>query len=49
VKHFGELTVGFADVLICLNCGELPCRNRSGSYWQCRCGKTLMHPLTMPT
>lgn len=49
VKHFGALTVGLANVLICANCGELPHRNQSGSFWQCKCGKNIMHPLMMPT
>lgn len=49
VKQYGELTVNFATTLMCNECGELPTRDKSGSYWECRCGATRMHPLTMPT
>jgi hypothetical protein len=48
VKQFGELTIEFAQTLICESCGQIPDRNKSGSYWECNCGKTRLHPLSMP-
>lgn len=48
VKHFGELTTLFAKSLICDECGELPYRDKSGSYWECRCGAAQMHPHKIP-
>ena len=40
VKEFGGMTIKFAKSLICNECGELPYRNRTGSYLQCKCSKT---------
>lgn len=48
VRQYGELTIKFANTLICDKCGELPCRNKSGSYWECKCGSAFMHPFTIP-
>ncbi|MBN1349428.1 hypothetical protein JXJ21_08465, partial [candidate division KSB1 bacterium] len=45
---FGKKTVEFANLLICIHCGEIPARNKSGSYWQCKCGKTNLYPLIKP-
>lgn len=49
VRQYGELTIKFANALICNKCGELPCRNKSGSYWECKCGSAFMHPFTIPS
>jgi len=49
VKGFGNITVNFAKSLVCSDCGELPYRNKTGSYLECKCSKTQMHPLTMPS
>lgn len=49
VKHFGEITISLAKSLICDGCGELPYRNKSGSYWECRCGSAQMHPHKIPS
>lgn len=49
VKHFGEITISLAKSLICDGCGELPYRDKSGSYWKCRCGSTQMHPHKIPS
>ena len=48
VKTMGELTLKFAQALICEECGQLPDRNKSGSYWECKCGKARLHPLSIP-
>jgi len=48
VKQFGTDTIAFANVLICGECGQIPDNNKSGSYWECHCGKTRLHPLQMP-
>ncbi len=49
VKHFGEITISLAKSLICNGCGELPYRDKSGSYWECRCGSVQMHPHKIPS
>lgn len=49
VKHFGEITIELAKALICHGCGELPYRDKSGSYWECRCGSAQMHPHKIPS
>ncbi|MFQ5687304.1 MAG: AAA family ATPase [Candidatus Scalindua sp.] len=48
VRQYGEITIKLANTLICDKCGELPCRNKSGSYWECKCGSAYMHPFTIP-
>lgn len=48
VKHFGEITISLAMALICDECGELPYLDKSGSYWECRCGSAQMHPHKIP-
>ena len=49
VRSFGEKTINLANSMICDTCGELPHRKKSGSYWDCKCDATKMHPLTMPS
>lgn len=48
VKAMGEKTLKLAEALVCNECGELSIRKKSGSYWECRCGRNKMHPLRMP-
>ena len=48
VKGMAELALKLADTLVCPNCGSLPVSNKSGSYWQCKCRQTQMHPLQQP-
>jgi energy-coupling factor transporter ATP-binding protein EcfA2 len=48
VRTFAERTLELAKRLLCSACGELPNRNKSGSYLECRCGARRMHPLTIP-
>jgi AAA domain len=48
VRAFAQLTLDFANVVVCPHCGQLPARTRSGSYYECQCGKTQLHPLVTP-
>ncbi len=48
VREMAELAIKLADTLICQYCGSLPISNKSGSYWECSCKKTQMHPLIKP-
>lgn len=48
VKAFAEASLKLAEHLVCDGCGESPARNRSGSYWECRCGNLRLHPLAAP-
>jgi len=48
VKDMVKLALELDKVLVCPHCGSLPVSNKSGSYWQCKCGKTRMHPLQQP-
>lgn len=48
VKEFAEHTISLCETLTCSICGNLPNRNRSGSYWQCQCGEMQLYPLQMP-
>ncbi|MGE0885882.1 MAG: AAA family ATPase [Blastocatellales bacterium] len=50
VRQFAELTIQVAETLLCSQCGEMPARNRSGSWWQCSCQKHQhrLYPLSLP-
>jgi len=48
IREMAELALEFADTLICSNCKSLATSNKSGSYWECSCKKTQMHPLQQP-
>jgi len=48
VRVFGEHTLTFADLLICAECGGMPTRDHSGSYWECACTRKRLHPLKEP-
>lgn len=48
VKDFAEKTIALCEALTCFECGNLPNRDKSGSYWQCQCGKKHLLPLRMP-
>jgi energy-coupling factor transporter ATP-binding protein EcfA2 len=48
VRTFAERTLELAKRLLCSACGELPNRNKSGSYWECRCSGRRMYPLISP-
>lgn len=48
VENFGNATVEFAELLICPECGALPDRNKSGSYWETKTGSIKLFPLMEP-
>ncbi len=48
IRDMAELALEFADKLICEACGSLPMNSKSGSYWECSCKQTQMHPLQQP-
>lgn len=50
VKKFADSVIEITDLLICLEpkCRKLPTKNKSGSYWECTCGKLELYPLTQP-
>ncbi len=48
IKQMGSDTIAFANALICEECGQIPDNKKSGSFWECHCGETRLHPLTMP-
>lgn len=48
VEDFGNATVEFAELLICPECGALPDRNKSGSYWETKTGSIKLFPLIEP-
>ena len=46
VRNFGMKTIVFANLILCDSCGAFPNKNKSGSYWECNCGKLKLYPLT---
>src|SRR5258708_5408524 len=48
IEDFGNTTVDFAELLICPECGALPDRNKSGSYWETKTGSIKLYPLIEP-
>lgn len=48
IAAFAESCLALATALVCDACGEMPPRNRSGSYWECQCAALRLHPLTGP-
>jgi energy-coupling factor transporter ATP-binding protein EcfA2 len=48
VIQLGEVTLKLADTMVCPSCGQLPNRTKSGSWHECQCGMTKLHPLIAP-
>jgi hypothetical protein len=48
VALLAERTIQLAEALVCDDCGELARRDNSGTYWECRCGRKRLSPLTNP-
>lgn len=48
IKSMADNTIILSEALICNNCGELPFRNKSGSYYECKCNKKRLYPLEEP-
>lgn len=48
VRKFGQAVFDFADAIICKHSGDLPTKNKSGSYWESKAGRSHLYPLEMP-
>jgi energy-coupling factor transporter ATP-binding protein EcfA2 len=48
IQEFFEVTIELANALVCENCGQLPLRDRTGSYFECRCHRKRLHPVNNP-
>ena len=48
IKEFCETVVNFAETMICEKCFEIPGRDKSGSYFECKCKTKRLHPLKEP-
>ena len=48
IEEFGNKVVKLSKLIVCEGCGSFPTRRPSGSYWECRCGNTELHPLVEP-
>lgn len=48
IIEFGETVVKFAEAMICEKCFEIPGRDKSGSYFECKCKNKRLHPLKEP-
>ena len=48
IQQFSEATIELANALVCENCGQLPLRDRTGSYFECRCRRKRLHPVNNP-
>lgn len=45
IKEMADNTLKLAKILICPECGELPYKNRSGSYYECKCNRKRLYPI----
>jgi predicted ATPase len=48
VRDFGIKVIDLANLVLCDDCGAFPNKNKSGSYWECRCGELKLYPLKLP-
>jgi len=48
IHQFTEATIELANALVCENCGQLPLKDRTGSYFECRCRRKRLHPVNNP-
>jgi len=48
VEELGKLTITLGEALVCSEGGDLPSRNRSGSYHESKSGKVRLHPFKLP-
>ena len=48
IEDFAKATVQLAELLICPADGNLPDRNKSGSYWETKSGSIRLFPLIEP-
>jgi len=48
IEDFAKTTIQLAELLICPKNGNLPDRNKSGSYWESKSGSIRLFPLIEP-
>lgn len=48
IKDMADNTISLSELLICVDCGELPIRNRTGSYFECKCKRKRLYPIIEP-
>jgi hypothetical protein len=48
IEDFAKATIQLAELLICPKNGNLPDRNKSGSYWETKSGSLRLYPLIEP-
>lgn len=48
IEDFAKATVQLAELLICPKDGNLPDRNKTGSYWETKSGSIRLYPLMEP-
>jgi len=48
IREFCQKVLELSGELLCGECGTLPIRRPSGSYWECKCGKLELYPLIYP-
>jgi hypothetical protein len=48
IEDFANATIQLAELLICPQNGNLPDRNKSGSYWETKSGSIRLFPLIEP-
>ena len=48
VMALSNNTTELANALVCESCGQIPLKERSGSYFECQCGRKRLHPVNNP-
>ncbi len=48
VMALSNITIELANALVCENCGQIPLKERSGSFFECQCGRKRLHPVNNP-
>lgn len=48
VMALSNSTIELANALVCENCGRIPLKERSGSYFECQCGRKRLYPINNP-
>lgn len=48
IEDFAKATIELAELLVCPEDGNLPDRNKTGSYWETKSGSLRLYPLIEP-
>lgn len=48
IEEFGKAALEFGTLMTCPAEGEMPTRDKSGSYWETRSGEVRLYPLATP-